>query len=367
MPATVLVNTVSDADVAAQHAAALAALGHNYSSLATVQPNTPEQHAWYVSQHTHASNRSEVYWTRPTEVEAGTPDAVREVADGGSPQASVAPQRSWVIRQGADHSGSDAELDGDAARVLAGDAFRENRSGEEEEEEGVGARRGDRGRRERSTTAHGRGPPALMVNDVYPEELHAMDAQLGNSIPAGSVPTHVPVSANPIPLGAAHLNPLSPMRLQFHPRSEQATLSPTSAAMHSHGHLNGSGGSSSPPSSSSRFRFLPPWGRSNRRRSSSSPTRNSAAASEMLAGVVEGCCFDEQGNPLTVQQAEDVYGTSQYLPRPDPVVVLVAVEGEDTKGRDDEEEEDTVTKHDLSSASVFSFYQFSSGDHCDGT
>lgn len=297
--AAVLVNSVGDTNTAAQHAAAMEAVGHAYS-VSVVPSNDQEQHAWYASQYIHTTHSNEVE---------------------GRGTSSVLPS-TWPP------SRTLASRDGEAA---------DNHNPLQSSHHSNNSNR-DAGLHESRSRGNGsfrtRPPPRLNGNVL--EALHTSVSQQSHTTSPVRFPTSLPVAANPTPLGVLDINPLSPTGLRFYRAGSPTNSTPNTTTTTATAAASNRGVPSRAPPSY----FTPLWMRGRQRR------HVRTASSNVDMEVVEGYCCDEHGNRLTVRQAEDIYGGAAYIPQVNSVVAVVA-----------EEEEGGEAERADSNASVFSFHQ----------
>ncbi|KPA78798.1 hypothetical protein ABB37_05897 [Leptomonas pyrrhocoris] len=340
LPATVLVNSVSDTNTATQYTAALAAVGDDYA-YAAVQPSSQEQHAWYVSNHMYTTHRRE-----GQQLPHSATNAAGNTAEAAPPSSSAAqPTFTQRVRgEGGEHEEEGGDDDGSP---LGANPLRPIN---------------DHGDTERYVASTVRGmssvaasPPALDAR--YFDALHTFVSQQSSLASPPRLPASLPVAANPVPLGASHMNPLSPLSLRPNEGNGQAATTTAAAAIVAPSTAEGHGSdlphsSVTPPHPSSPLRFALLWVRDRQR--GRSDVRNSEVPTEVVAEVVDGYCCDEQGRRLTVQQAEELYGGAVYLPRASSLVMLLADDEDDGDGDNGGDDD---AKSERSSGSVFSLYQ----------
>lgn len=363
VPATVLVNCVSDAGTREQHAAAMAELRRQYveeraATVPAARSAAPEQRAWYASGPTPQAEgraaensemvppvevtvRAQVFQEEPEEAD-GTEDGSESVELFTRQIAAPRPQRSL---------------------------FQETREGE------GGSFLNPYASASPPTQQH----QQQQEDDApQPEGLHSSAAYQGNSGTAGPAAAHFSitllVAANPTPLGIAHSNTLSPMYLRRNRQDGQLMLVPVVAPSGRRRELQQQQEQQSRTSPSSeaprpypgvmaaaatavgRLSFLHDAHAWLRGRGRSRGSTADAATSPPLAGqrrvsrgggrnsedalAAEGYCCDEHGHKLTVRQAEDVYGTAAYIPQGGHSFNVLADAAEErTDARDEEGEE----------------------------
>ncbi|KPI83360.1 hypothetical protein ABL78_7608 [Leptomonas seymouri] len=286
LPATVLVNSVNDMDAPEQRAAVLAATGNAYV-YATVQPSSPEQDAWYVSQHAQIARGLETPPRGLADVTAGT-------AETGSPFSFAA---HTGARRGWSESGEDEDSSPGAYPPR-------HTSGHRDTER-------------HSTRATGRVRSSVVT--LHPRPLDE---------PAAFVlyPSH---PGSPMPLGVLYINPLAPTDAHRSSVNGQAGLAPSVETLYRAAPQHSSNAPT--PQPSPHFLFAPPSRRDRQRHLSGAPINGTMT--EAVDEVVDGCCCDEYGRRFSVQQAKDLYGEATYLQRATPVVVRASDDVDAAEGK----------------------------------
>lgn len=326
IPATVLVNSVSDAGARAQHDAVMAELSRRYGGAADAAAQAPPvpQHAWYASEQTQNTLRRQSL--RPVEVILSE-RVLREEQDGGAFGTS-----------------------GDAA-AFGEQQYDSPREGAEEPQ-----------RASISPAAFQRNPLARPPPSPQQQQQQRESdvAMLRSTIIHASSPppTHIDITiriaANPTPLGVATTSTLAPMhvrrsiedgRLRLVPvresapawgRSREAQLQqrreerqPPSSSEDLHPYSSGFAAALNAVSRPAFFHTASSWLRGERHGGSSEvgdydTDGGGAARAASTSGrgggavgsaAVKGYCCDEMGKRLSLRQVNDAYGSAEYLPR----------------------------------------------------